>query len=712
MPTYIIQPSGADCYFAQAYPTLNYNGSQLVISSHDGGTPHQNYRTIIKFDFSEIPDGLSITVATLELYNLFRSGSAGRTYWAYRLTQTSWGETTACWNTYDGSNNWSTLGGDYTTTDGASAIVPSSNDWMSWNVLNQILYAYTHGKIAHFLIRDNTENDAGSSNFYSKNEATQLTLRPKLTIVAPVAYTKTLSESVSLTESKIKKPVSKRSDSFTLSEIGSRRPRHPVSGDAFTLSEVSIRKPRPVRSEVLNLTDVFGKVSSSKQSLSDSFTLSESKTKRSVLPQTAAITLSEASIRKPRLVRSETITPLDANAKRVVKPKTDTFTLSEAKIKKPTKPFTDAFTLSEASIRKPTLRKTDILILAPDYMKATYDEDGAPPAILKLTLALKEFMSPSESMVAGFSTFRIFADSLTPSDQVSTKPGKLTSDSFSFIDSIIKREILAKPETISISDAKILKPNKVFSDQFTLTEARIKRFVANRSEALSIIDLISKRPIPALKTDTLTLSEASVLKPIMRRVFSEIMTLTDVQARVKTFRRAFPDSVTLSDYEINNLIKVLWNRKAIVMSLNNYGVTEYPNYNFNSLVQFNDVLLGANENGIYILSGPDDLGVDIQANIESGLYDFREDGDIKYPREGWLFYRADGNLSLIIKCDEDAEYETILEKVGTHIKEIRAKFGKGIKARAFNFELKNVDGSDFDIQSLRILGEMIPSRKR
>ncbi len=713
MATLTIQPSTIDSYIHASLPTTNF-GSAISLYIQTGTTAFA--RSLINFDFSSLSDGASISAATLELYVNYCY--TPRTYWLYELTRTTWTELGCTWNTYDGINAWTTPGGDYAVTNGVSIVI-STTGWVSLNVLSLIQHFQSvHSKIANFLIKDETEYTGGSltTTIRSKDYTADLSLRPKLIITyALIPLTKSLSDSITLSESKIKKPVAKKSEGITIAEAKTLKPLHPVSGDTLTLSEASIRKPRPVRAETFALTDILEKVSSSKKSFSESITLSESKTKRIVLPNTGTLTLSEASIRKPRLVRSEAFTLSDANAKREVVPKTDTVTLSEAKSKKPKTILADTLTLTEASIRKPTLRKTDILILSPDSMVAVYDETGAPPAINIFTLSIKDFMSSAESFGSGptgTGFIRAYAETLLLSDLASQKPVLPISDSLSLSESTAKIPKLIRSETISAGDALVLKPGKILSNIFSLTDVRIKGIYLPKTDIFSIIDQISKRFIPQQKADGLTLSEAALLKPLMRRVFSEIMTLTDVQSRIKTFRRVFPDSFTLSDYAINNLIQVLWNRKAIVMSLTNYAVSEYPNYNFNSLVQFNDVLLGANENGIYTLSGGHDLGVDIQANIESGLFDFREDGEIKYPREGWLFYRADGNLSLIIKCDEDAEYETILANIGTHIKEIRAKFGKGIKSRAFNFELKNVDGSDFDVQSLRILGEKIPSRKR
>ena len=162
-----------------------------------------------------------------------------------------------------------------------------------------------------------------------------------------------------------------------------------------------------------------------------------------------------------------------------------------------------------------------------------------------------------------------------------------------------------------------------------------------------------------------------------------------------------------------NVIPVTFNRKAIVMHLFNYAVSEYKNYNFNCLLHFNGVFLGLNEDGVYILDGNDDLGELIQARIKSGVEDFAKDGAITIPREAWLAYRSDDGMQLDIRVDEDEDLPSIIfNKVARKITECREKLDRGIKGRFFTWDLKNVNGSDFSLESLRVLGDIIKRKTR
>jgi hypothetical protein len=105
--------------------------------------------------------------------NWDQNNPAGRIYWAYRVSQL-WIESSATWNTYDGTNLWTTPGSDYTITGGASAVVPSSNyTWMTWDVTDIVKEWIKDGQPNNgFVIRDGDET--GSTifqSFFSTSEA-------------------------------------------------------------------------------------------------------------------------------------------------------------------------------------------------------------------------------------------------------------------------------------------------------------------------------------------------------------------------------------------------------------------------------------------------------------------------------------------------------------------------------------------------------------
>lgn len=181
MSQLIIQPSSADNWL-EKYASSSNHGSvdELFIRNSSSATD----RILLEGNFSALPNYTQITQALLELYYHSYTGNnpVGLDVRARRLTQAGWTELGSTWDKYDGTNNWTTAGGDSTSNDAATATIPASFGWMSWDVTNQIIYAQENvSKIAHFLIKYVNEDGSGSyARFYSNDYTTDTTKCPKL----------------------------------------------------------------------------------------------------------------------------------------------------------------------------------------------------------------------------------------------------------------------------------------------------------------------------------------------------------------------------------------------------------------------------------------------------------------------------------------------------------------------------------------------------
>jgi len=148
--TVTVNPSG-DAWLDELYNIYNYGGDdELSVRSWNFFGINENRRTILKFDLTSLPSGITVLSANLKLY-YYAQGSnnpAGRTYYVYRLTETDWVEGTQSGSWEIGSCTWNyrlwstlawtTLGGTYTTTNGSATSVPSSFGWMTWDVKDQV----------------------------------------------------------------------------------------------------------------------------------------------------------------------------------------------------------------------------------------------------------------------------------------------------------------------------------------------------------------------------------------------------------------------------------------------------------------------------------------------------------------------------------------------------------------------------------------------
>lgn len=150
--------------------------------------------------------------------------------------------------------------------------------------------------------------------------------------------------------------------------------------------------------------------------------------------------------------------------------------------------------------------------------------------------------------------------------------------------------------------------------------------------------------------------------------------------------------------------------KGIVMNMSHFAVTDYIGYDFNSLAYFNGKFFGGGSNGIFVLGGKNDDGQKINARAKMPVLDSYQE-ILKKARDAWLTCRTDGQIMLVIQIGDKDYYDDIFEATGK-AQEYRCKLPKGIDERFLAFELRNVDGSDFDHNNLRFTTDAVTTRRK
>lgn len=182
MATYSSQPdetNATDTWLGSDAATTNHGTDadfQSIMTA--GGSAR---RAIIKFDISSIPASSVISSATLTLNTAI--GLTTDQLSLHRITQ-AWTEGGSTWNTYNGTNNWSTAGGDYDAVADAtatpSATTAGTDVTFTVTTLIQELVDGTTNNGFLIKLTSETGNTKGVS-FDSSTVATS-TDRPKLEI--------------------------------------------------------------------------------------------------------------------------------------------------------------------------------------------------------------------------------------------------------------------------------------------------------------------------------------------------------------------------------------------------------------------------------------------------------------------------------------------------------------------------------------------------
>jgi hypothetical protein len=141
---------------------------------------------------------------------------------------------------------------------------------------------------------------------------------------------------------------------------------------------------------------------------------------------------------------------------------------------------------------------------------------------------------------------------------------------------------------------------------------------------------------------------------------------------------------------------------AYSVNTENLELTEYSNYDFLSMAMFNGKPVGISATGIYELLGSNDAGTEIDA---SALFGFDDLGTSHMKRMfyAYLGYKSDGEVEVQISIDGEPalRYYTVKKISGTTgIKRGRAKIAKGLRSRYWQVGIKNVAGSDLELDTL------------
>jgi len=154
---------------------------------------------------------------------------------------------------------------------------------------------------------------------------------------------------------------------------------------------------------------------------------------------------------------------------------------------------------------------------------------------------------------------------------------------------------------------------------------------------------------------------------------------------------------------------------GVVMNTQNQAVTEYGNFDFNSMAYLGgNKYYGAKADGIHELDGSDDAGSQIDALLSTHLMNFGSQ-EWKRVERAYLGLRNDGPMVLktIVRDDatgERKEYWYELTETSEAARIERIKVGKGLKSHLWQFELHNNEGSDFDLDSLEFVPIVLSRR--
>ena len=156
-------------------------------------------------------------------------------------------------------------------------------------------------------------------------------------------------------------------------------------------------------------------------------------------------------------------------------------------------------------------------------------------------------------------------------------------------------------------------------------------------------------------------------------------------------------------------------RLTIALNIGARAASQYLNYPFDSVVEFQGKAVFFGEGGIFEEGGGTQHGEDIQAWVELPLHDFerREQKSIEAVDLG---YEAEDTLVMTITPDEQAVHARQIEFAPTKPGQVQQdgmvtlkKVANG-KARYWGVRVENTDGGDFSIDYVALAPVVLKRR--
>lgn len=145
----------------------------------------------------------------------------------------------------------------------------------------------------------------------------------------------------------------------------------------------------------------------------------------------------------------------------------------------------------------------------------------------------------------------------------------------------------------------------------------------------------------------------------------------------------------------------------------NLASSEYRDYDFDSIVIVGGLPYASGAGGIYALEGDTDSGRPIRASVLTGLLNFGSSA-LKHVPAGYVTRTTTGDMLMKVVTTSDGKKQvntyTVKNTLTDTYRATQVRFGKGLRAKFWQFELSNVDGADFKVDELEMTPEVLLRR--
>jgi hypothetical protein len=150
---------------------------------------------------------------------------------------------------------------------------------------------------------------------------------------------------------------------------------------------------------------------------------------------------------------------------------------------------------------------------------------------------------------------------------------------------------------------------------------------------------------------------------------------------------------------------------TIVLNTDNFAVTEYNNYNFDSIAELGGKYYAVGPSGLVRLDGSTDTGSKIHGTVRFAQIDLHK-RVVSRIVDAYLSGKISGKVAVKIIQESQGDFLYTIEDVIGRLKAYRVKAPKNMRDRFASYEITNLDGSDISIEELSVISTAQPQRVR
>lgn len=144
-------------------------------------------------------------------------------------------------------------------------------------------------------------------------------------------------------------------------------------------------------------------------------------------------------------------------------------------------------------------------------------------------------------------------------------------------------------------------------------------------------------------------------------------------------------------------LAILWGCTALC--LDNVANSDYNNFEFDSFAVKDGYVMATNASGVYLLTGSDDAGTNIDVTVET-VQDDLGAGELKTVPDVYVTYKGG---PVVVQAVNQSNVRTGYEvEATTEMRTKRARVGQGVEKLLWGIRLTNQDGGSLDVDRIEM----------